>query len=141
MRTAASTAISLAASLVLLPGCSLLRLTASEPAQSVGQACASFDNEKLAAAVKTLEKSVGGRSAKAAGKAFDTFSAVFETDIEKVENPTVKVQAQLTSIAMRNVAAELRTYKPNQTHARHLKDDYEDLKKQVTKLNTLCGRD
>ena len=139
MRTAAPTAISLAVGLVLLPGCSLLRLAAPEPVQSVGQACANVDNKKLAAVVKTLEKSVGGTSPKAAGNAFDTFTTVFEAGIEKVENPTVKVQAQLTSIAMRNFAAELRTFKPDRAHASHLKDDLEDVKKQVTKLDELCG--
>ncbi|PKQ24662.1 MAG: hypothetical protein CVT65_01665 [Actinobacteria bacterium HGW-Actinobacteria-5] len=131
-------AAALVAGSVLLSGCSVLGL-APETHQSVVEACATFDNKKLAAAGKTLEKAATGSvSPKAAGSAIDSFTKVFEDRIDEVENPDVQLRAQLASISMRNFGAELRTFKPTQRHRDAVKADFAELKRQLTKLSKLC---
>jgi len=133
-------AAGLVAGSVLLSGCAVLGFAAT-PEQSVAEACASFDGKKMNAALKTLRKSAPkGSSLKTLAKAADTFTTVLEDGIAKVENPTVKMRAQMTSIALRNVAAEFRTFKPNRTHLDHLKADIDDLTRQSDKLQKLCER-
>lgn len=132
------TLIGLVVGCVLLSGCSVLKLAITPPEQPVSAACLAFDNKSLASAMKTLEKKAES-SPKTAAKAFDAFTTVFEAGIVNVENTAVKTRAQLTSIAMRNLAAELRTFKPDQAHRNALKDDLTKLKTQTTKLSELCG--
>lgn len=137
MLTAARTAVSLVAGLVLLPGCAALELAVSDPEQSVTEACAVFDNHEFLAEAAALKKVKSG-SPKAALKTMDAFATTFEATIEKVKNPDVKVQAQLASIALRNFTAEIRAYQPTHAHQESLKADLETLEKRFNKLDELC---
>ncbi|MCB0913719.1 MAG: hypothetical protein KDB60_19105 [Propionibacteriaceae bacterium] len=140
MPVTSRTLVGLVASSVLLSGCSVLKAAVSPPQQSVADACAVLDSKRLSAAGKALDKAASGSfEPKAAAKAFDSFTTVLEAAITKVDNTEVKTRAQLASIAARNFAAELRTFKSDQTHLRNLKDDLESVKKQTTKLQKLCG--
>ncbi len=139
MRIAGPAALSLVVGLSLLSGCSVLKAAIAPTEQPVAEACAVLDSRELAAAMKPIVKAMNGADTpKSASKTFDEFAKTFEASIEEVENPRVKTQAQLTSIAVRNLAAEFRTFKPTRQHRDSTKEDLDTVQKEAGKLADLC---
>ncbi|MCB0911345.1 MAG: hypothetical protein KDB60_07005 [Propionibacteriaceae bacterium] len=131
--------VGLVASSVLLSGCSVLKAAVSPPEQSVADACASFGTPKVINAVISFSQDAkNARTGKELGKALDSLATPLEAATRKVENQKVKVQTEMTTIALRNFAAEARRFKPTAKNRSAVLDDAATAEKQLKKLADLC---